>query len=250
MWNLLKRKVAIVTGAASGMGRAIALRFADEGASLVLSDISEKAGQETLEAVRKRGVKGMFLRADVTKPVDAEATVNAALKEFGGLHVACNNAGIAGEAAKTGDYPIEDWDKVIAVDLSGVFYCMRFQIPAMVKGGGGAIVNIASVLGQVGFRGSPAYVAAKHGVVGLTRTAALEYARDMVRINAIGPGFTNTPLLSKLPKEQMDRIVNAHAMKRLGEPAEIAELALWLSSDEASFATGGYYPLDGGYLAQ
>ena len=250
MSKVLDGRVALVTGAASGMGRAIAYRYADEGASLVLSDLNEKGGHETLSGVDQRGAQGVFMRADVTKPADSRALVETALKKFGGLHVACNNAGIAGEAAKTGDYPIEDWDKVIAVDLSGVFYGMRWQIPAMVKGGGGAIVNIASVLGQVGFRGSPAYVAAKHGVVGLTRTAALEYARDKVRINAIGPGFTDTPLLSKLPKEQLDRIVNAHAMKRLGEPAEIAELALWLSSDKASFATGGYYPLDGGYLAQ
>jgi NAD(P)-dependent dehydrogenase (short-subunit alcohol dehydrogenase family) len=177
--------------------------------------------------------------------------VAAAIKEFGALHIATNNAGIAGPSAPVGEYPVEGWDKVIAVNLSGVFYGMRYQIPAMLETGGGSIVNISSVLGQVGFRNSAAYVAAKHGILGLTKSAALEYGAHKIRVNAVGPGFIMTPLLEKnVSPEMLKMLEGMHALGRLGESPEVAELVTWLSSDKASFVTGAYYAVDGGYLAQ
>ena len=172
-------------------------------------------------------------------------------KEFGGLHIAVNNAGIGGPLSPTGEYPIDGWDKVISINLSGVFYGLRYQIPAMLKSGGGSIVNIASILGKVGTKGSAAYVSAKHGVIGLTEAAALEYADQKIRINSIGPGYILTPLLTNsLDDTTMKALVGLHPMGRLGASEEVAELALWLNSDKASFVTGSYYNVDGGYLAQ
>jgi NAD(P)-dependent dehydrogenase (short-subunit alcohol dehydrogenase family) len=240
-----------VTGAGSGIGRAIAERFAAEGASVVVSDIDEAGGAETAARIENGGGRATFVRADSSKPADAEALVAGAISAFGALHLAVNNAGIGGPSAPTGEYPIDGWDRVIAVNLSGVFYGMRHQIPAMLRAGGGSIVNIASILGAVGFRKAPAYAAAKHGVVGLTRTAALEYAARKIRVNAVGPAFIETPLIEKsMTPEAREKLAAMHPIGRLGEPAEVAELVTWLSSDKASFATGGYYPLDGGYLAQ
>jgi NAD(P)-dependent dehydrogenase (short-subunit alcohol dehydrogenase family) len=162
-----------------------------------------------------------------------------------------NNAGIGGPLSPTGEYPVDGWDKVIAINLSGVFYGLRYQIPAMLASGGGSIVNMASILGKVGTKGSPAYVAAKHGVIGLTETAALEYADKKIRINAIGPGYILTPLLTNsLDKATLKALEGLHPMGRLGNAEEVAELALWLNSDKASFVTGSYYNVDGGYLAQ
>lgn len=193
----------------------------------------------------------MFFKADTSKPKDNEALVAEAVKRFGALHIAVNNAGIGGPAAPVGEYPIEGWDKVIAVNLSGVFYGMRYQIPALKAAGGGAIVNMASILGKVGFRSSAAYVAAKHGVVGLTKNAALEHAPDKIRVNAVGPGFIRTPLVEKsMDAAALAALEGMHPLGRLGEPAEVAELTLWLCSDKASFVTGSYYAVDGGYLAQ
>jgi NAD(P)-dependent dehydrogenase (short-subunit alcohol dehydrogenase family) len=245
---LLKDKAAVVTGAGSGIGRAIAEVLAKAGARVVVSDIDEKGGRET---VRRIGGAASFFRADTSRPADNEALVAEAVKRHGALHVAVNNAGVGGPIAPTGEYPLDGWDKVIAINLSGVFYGMRYQIPAMKKAGGGAIVNIASILGQVGFRGSPAYVAAKHGVVGLTKTAALDHAADKVRVNAIGPAFIKTPLIEKsLDEAARAGLVALHPMGRLGEASEVAELALWLCSEKASFVTGAYYAVDGGYLSQ
>ncbi|HSK02566.1 MAG TPA: SDR family oxidoreductase, partial [Kofleriaceae bacterium] len=193
----------------------------------------------------------IYVRADTSRPADDEALVAAAVAEYGGLHIAVNNAGIAGPSAPTGEYPIDGWDRVIAINLSGVFYGMRYQIPAILAAGGGSVVNMASILGQVGFRGACAYVAAKHGIVGLTRAAALEYGPHNLRVNAVAPGFIETPLIEKhLSPEARQLIAGQHAMGRLGRPAEVADLVTWLVSDGASFATGGYYPVDGGYLAQ
>jgi len=251
MANLLDNKVALVTGAGSGIGREIAYHYAAEGAKVVVSDINETGGAETVARIRERGGRAIFVRADTSKPDDSEALVRAAVKEFGALHIAANNAGIGGPSVPVGEYPIEGWDKVIAVNLSGVFYGMRYQIPAMLAAGGGAIVNIASILGQVGFRNAAAYVAAKHGVVGLTQNAALEYGPQKIRVNAVGPGFIMTPLLEKnMTPDGLKTVAGMHPMGRLGRSEEVAELVLWLSSEKASFVTGGYYAVDGGYLAQ
>jgi NAD(P)-dependent dehydrogenase (short-subunit alcohol dehydrogenase family) len=246
----LENKVAIVTGAGSGIGKAICLLYAKEGAKIAVSDISEKAGNETVSEIKDAGGKAIFVKADSSKPEDNKNLVEQTLKEFGGLQVAVNNAGIGGPIGPVGEYPIDGWDKVIAINLSGVFYGMRYQIPAMLKSGGGSIVNMASILGKVGTKGSAAYVAAKHGVIGLTESAALEYADQKIRINAVGPGYIKTPLLESLDEATMKALVGLHPMGRLGEANEVAELVLWLNSDKASFVTGSYYNVDGGYLAQ
>lgn len=247
----LENKVAIVTGAGSGIGRAISLLYYKEGASIVVADVDEKAGNETVSEIKKGGGKAVFVKGDTSNPEDCKNIVNLAVKEYGGLHVAVNNAGIGGPISFVGDYPIDGWNKVISINLSGVFYGMRYQIPAILAAGGGSIVNIASILGKVGTKGSAAYVAAKHGVIGLTEAAALEYADQKIRINAIGPGYILTPLLTNsLDEATMNALVGLHPMGRLGASEEVAELALWLNSDKASFATGSYYNIDGGYLAQ
>jgi NAD(P)-dependent dehydrogenase (short-subunit alcohol dehydrogenase family) len=247
---MLKDKVAIVTGAGSGIGREVAYKFAEAGARVVVSDIVEAGAQETVRHIAANGGTAYFVKADTSKPGDHETLVGETVKRFGALHIAVNNAGIAGPGAPVGEYPLDGWDKVIAINLSGVFYGMRCQIPAMKAAGGGAIVNIASILGQVGFRNAPAYVAAKHGVVGLTRNAALEYAQQNIRANVVGPGFIRTPLLDNMSEAALKAIAGMHPMNRLGEASEVAELALWLCSDKASFVTGAYFAVDGGYLAQ
>lgn len=186
------------------------------------------------------------------KAADCEALVNATVAHYGRLDVACNNAGIGGPSAPTADYPLDGWAQVININLSGVFYGMKYQIAAMLKNGGGSIVNMASILGAVAFANSPAYSAAKHGVLGLTQAAALEYSAQGVRVNSVGPGFIHTPMISGLEADDGVRafLVGAHPIGRLGKATEVAELVAWLSSDRASFVTGAYYPVDGGYLAR
>ena len=249
--KMLDNKVAIVTGAGSGIGKAIALLFATHGAKVVVSDINEKSGKEVTEEINLRKGTAVFFKADTSNPKDQENLVKEAMKHYGALHIACNNAGIGGDMLPVADYPVEGWKNVIGINLSGVFYGMHFQIPAMLASGGGNIVNISSILGQAGTKGLSAYVAAKHGVVGLTKTAALEYAEQNIRVNAVGPGYIQTPLITDtLDEKTIAALAGLHPMNRLGESAEVAELVLWLSSSKASFVTGSYYPVDGGYLAQ
>ncbi|WP_027014120.1 SDR family NAD(P)-dependent oxidoreductase [Comamonas composti] len=249
---MLKNKVALITGAASGIGQAIALTWAREGARVVVSDINAEAGQQTADLVRDLGGEAFFLQADAGSAIDHEELVAQTLRHFGRLDVACNNAGIGGAKAATADYPLDAWEQVLRINLSGVFYGCKYQIAAMLQNGGGSIINMASILGAVGFAGSPAYVAAKHGVLGLTKTAALEYAVRGVRVNAVGPAFIETPLIERLKQDEAayGQLVGAHPAGRLGKAEEVAELVTWLASDKASFVTGSYYPVDGGYLAR
>jgi NAD(P)-dependent dehydrogenase (short-subunit alcohol dehydrogenase family) len=246
----LENKVAIITGAGSGIGKSTAMLFAGEGAKVIISDVNEANGNSTADEITKNGGAAFFVKADSSKPEDNEALVKQTLDKYGSLDIAVNNAGIGGPLAATGEYPIDGWKKVIDINLSGVFYGMRYQIPAMLQNGG-SIINVASILGQAGTKFSPAYVAAKHGVVGLTKAAALEYADKKIRINSIGPGYIKTPLvMNSLDQSALDALVGLHPIGRLGESEEIAELLLWLASSKASFVTGAYYPIDGGYLAQ
>ena len=250
---LFDGKIAIVTGGGSGIGQAACHLYAREGARVVVSDIDdEKGGNETVKAIQELNGVAIFVRADVSKPDDCQAMVAAALEKYGRLDIAFNNAGIGGEANRTAEYSVEGWQKVIAINLSAVFYCMKHEIPAILNSGGGAIVNMASILGQVAFESSPAYVAAKHGVVGLTKTAAVEYAKENLRINAVGPAFIHTPLIAGLEENTQvrDMLISLHPMGRLGKSDEVAELVIWLSSEKASFVTGAYYAVDGGYLAK
>lgn len=250
MEKLFDQQVALVTGAASGIGKATALLYAKHGAKVVVSDMNENGGQETVAEIKAIGGEAIFVKADVSKPSDNEALVEQAVKIFGRLDIACNNAGIGGENNPVGKLSIDNWDKVIAINLSSVFYGMKYQISAMLKQGKGAIVNMASILGQVGFENSAAYVAAKHGVVGVSQNAAIEYSKYGIRINAVGPGFIETPLLNKMMPDEKQALIKLHPIGRLGKAEEVAELVIWLSSEKASFVTGSYYPVDGAYLAR
>lgn len=244
-------KVALVTGGASGIGEACVMAFAQGGAKVAVVDLNQELGDKTVKAVEQAGGEAIFLKVDVSKPEAAEQMVADTVKAFGHLDIAVNNAGIGGEINPAGSYSIEGWRKVIEVNLSGVFYCMRYEIPQMLKQGRGVITNMASILGSVGFANSSAYVAAKHGVLGLTKSAALEYSKQGLRINSVGPGFIKTPLLAGALDEATQAYLSGlHATGRMGESEEVANLVAFLSSDEASFLTGGYYLVDGGYTAQ
>ena len=246
----LKGKVALVTGGGSGIGEACAIMLAHQGAKVAVLDQNIEAAERVTQQIKSSGGQANALRVDVSDEGQVSKAVDEVISQFGALHIAVNNAGIGGDQAPTAEQTIAGWRKVLSVNLDGVFYCMRDEIPAMIKSGGGAIINMASILGQVGYANAAGYVAAKHGVVGLTKSAALEYGTKGIRVNSVGPGFIKTPLLRAVPKEALEPIAQLHALKRLGESKEVATLVTFLASDEASFITGNYYAVDGGYLAQ
>ena len=251
----LEGKTALVTGGGSGIGRAASLAYAKDGAKVVVADVNVEGGEETVQLIKETGGEAILVHADVSKPEDTQAMVAQAVETFGSLDCACNNDGIGGgkERHLTADYLEDDWDRVMSINLKGVWLCMKAEIPQMMKQGKGAIVNTASIAGLVGLSGTVAYVAAKHGVTGLTKAAAMEYAKSGIRENAVCPGYIQTPLVQGIFDEidgYRERVASRHPMDRLGEPEEIAQAVLWLSSDSASFVTGHNMAVDGGYVAQ
>lgn len=246
-----KSKVAIVTGGSFGIGRATALAFAKKGAKVIVVDWKENT--ETIDLIKKSGGDALFIKCDVSKSSDVKAMISATIATFGRLDYAFNNAGIEGESAPTQDCSEENWDKTIGVNLKGIWLCMKYEIAEMLKHGKGAIVNCSSVAGLVGFAGLPAYVASKHGVIGLTKTAALEYAKDGIRVNAVCPGVIKTAMMDRLTgeKEEVEeKFISLEPMARMGKPEEIANAVVWMCSDEASFVTGHAMTIDGGFVAQ
>jgi NAD(P)-dependent dehydrogenase (short-subunit alcohol dehydrogenase family) len=246
-------KIALVTGAGSGIGRATALVFAREGAKVVVADVVVDGGEETVRQIKAAGGEALFVKADMAKAAEVEAMVQKAVTTYGRLDCAHNNAGIEGATGKTADYREEDWDRVIRVNLTGVWFCMKYEISQMLKQGGGAIVNTASDAGLLGVPQMPAYVASKHGVVGLTKTAALEYAKSGIRVNAVCPGVIKTPMVERITGQRAgraERMAAAEPVGRMGKPEEIAEAVVWLCSEAASFVTGLPMSVDGGIAAQ
>jgi len=250
--SLLQGKVAIVTGGASGIGKATALRFADEGAQVMVADTNEASGQAVVKRITETGGQAYFQQVDVRSDAQCALLVSATLARFGQLDIAFNNAGISGTPALTQEQGLEQWRLVLDVNLTGVFNCMVHQLRAM-KAKGGSIINTASIMGLQGTPGAAAYSASKHGVIGLTRSAAMEYGKYGIRINALCPGYVTTPMTvgpeSEFNGKVLEHAVKTTALRRLGEPQEQAEMVLWLASDEASYVTGAHFVVDGGATA-
>jgi len=254
---LVQGKIALVTGAGAGIGRATALKFAEEGATVVVSDIDTDGGTETVKLIRKSGGDASFVKADVSKADEAQAMVEHVIATHGRLDCACNNAGIVGKLAPMGQQTEENFDRVVAVNLRGVFLCLRAEIAEMLKTGGGAIVNLSSVAGLIGFASLSPYVASKHGINGLTKNAALEYAKQGIRVNSICPGGIDTRMLDSLAEQATggsmgtsEMMAPLHPIGRIGTGDEVSNLIVWLCSPRASFVTGAHIPIDGGYVAQ
>ncbi|MFO7883134.1 MAG: SDR family oxidoreductase [Kosmotogaceae bacterium] len=246
-----KDKVVLITGAASGIGRATTEAFLKEGAIVIATDVNDDKGKQLVEELKSQG-KIKFKKLDVSEPKEHENVVNDIVDKYGKLDIAFNNAGIGGPMKKIHKYPVEEWSKVISVNLLGVFYGIKYQIAQMIKQTTrGAIINNSSILGKVGFENTSAYVAAKHGVIGLTKAAAIEYSSKGIRVNAVNPAFIKTSMIEENLDEEMQKaLVNMHPVKRLGEPEEVAKAVLFLASDESSFVTGTGLMVDGGYTAQ
>ena len=254
---MIEGKTALVTGGGSGIGRSTAIAFGAAGAKVVVADVDEAGGKETVAQIEAAQGTAMFVTADVSKASDVENMVNATVAAYGGLDCAFNNAGIQGALDQTADCTEENWDRITGINLKGVWLCMKYEIAHMLKSGGGAIVNNSSNFGLVGSNGMPAYSAAKHGVIGLTKTAALEYAQSSIRVNAVCAGPVQTPLVDKILSAQPDladgiiaSIKEREPIGRFGQPEEIATAVVWLCSPEASFVVGAILPVDGGFVAQ
>lgn len=252
--NAMQNRVAIVTGGGSGIGRATALALVREGARVVIADISETDGENVVEEIKRSGSEALFVRTDVSQSADVQSLVDRTIEAYSRLDYAINNAGIGGTLALTADYSELDWNRVIGVNLTGVWLCLKYEIPRILDQGGGAIVNVSSILGQVGFANACAYTSSKHGIIGLTKVAAMEYATKGIRINAVCPAFIATPMLERAGliagSEMYNGVVALHPIKRLGTSEEVAEMIVWLCSDAASFVTGSAMLVDGGYVAQ
>lgn len=251
MEKIFENKVAIVTGGSFGIGRATAILFARKGAKVVIADYVED--NETLNAIKAAGGTASFIKCDVSKEEDVKRLVSETVSKYGRLDFAFNNAGIEGLTAPTHECTVENWNRVLSINLTGVWLCMKYEIPEMLKQGKGAIVNTSSVAGLVAFPGIPAYVVSKHGMVGLTKNAAMEYAKLGIRVNAVCPGVIKTPMIDRFTgknKEVEKAFSNQEPIGRLGEPEEVAAAVTWLCSDHASFVTGVAMPVDGGWVAQ
>lgn len=255
--GIVSGKIALVTGAGAGIGRATARKFSAEGAKVVVSDIDNTGGAETVQLIHADGGKAIFIQADCSKPEDVEALIEGAVEEYESLDCVCNNAGIEGKIAPFAEQTIENYDAVMNVNARGMFLCLRAEIREMLTSGGGAIVNLASIAGLIGFPGIAPYTASKHAVNGLTKNAALEYGKDGIRVNSICPGGIDTRMLDSLAEQtsggqqsSQQMMAPLHPLGRIGTPEEVAELIVWLCSDRAAFVTGANIPIDGGYIAQ
>jgi NAD(P)-dependent dehydrogenase (short-subunit alcohol dehydrogenase family) len=244
-----ENKVVIVTGASSGIGRATAIAFAREGAMVVVSDIREEGGLATMQEIKKENGEAHFIKCDVSSEEQVKNLVSQTIAKYGRLDCAYNNAGIEGTPSSTVECSAENWDNTININLKGVWLCMKYEIPAMLKYGKGSIVNCSSIAGLVGFETIPAYVASKHGVIGLTETDALEFAKKNIRVNAVCPGVIHTPMLERFTKGEEESMARQDPMGRVGRPEEIADSVLWLCSDKSSYVTGQSIAVDGGWVA-